>query len=203
MVTRFRQRGAALASFVLAGVVVCAAEPRQAPPLGERPGAAVQEKSGVYTVTAAFHAPAPTALVKTVLTDYEAIPRFLPNVRASRVVSRDADHVIVEQTIEARMMMFSRTIHLLLDVRESSPDVLTFRDASPPAARSFDRYDGAWKLTTAPSGGTDVVYTVIAKPSFSVPGFILSRLFKRDSDRLIAGITAEIAARAKLAEGAR
>jgi hypothetical protein len=57
----------------------------------------VREEAGVYSVTARFHVPQPPAVALAVLTHYEDIPRFMPQIKASVVRERTADHVVVEQ----------------------------------------------------------------------------------------------------------
>lgn len=48
---------------------------------------------------------------------------------------------------------------------------------------------------TAERGRTVIAYALVAKPAFSAPEFILSRLLKRDSTRMIEALQAEIAKR--------
>jgi len=151
----------------------------------------VTEKSGVYTVSACFRIPQTAAVVLGVLTDYEAIPRFMPGMKTSIVMAREAGHVTVQQEAVSRFMLFSKRVHLLLDITET-PHKLTFRDRS---GRSFRRYEGAWTITER-EGSTEVLYELIAEPAFEVPQMILKRLLGRDSSAMIDGLRQEMAARA-------
>ena len=45
------------------------------------PIVSIQEVSGGYTVSARFNVAEPPDIVRGVLTDYDTIPRFMPNVR--------------------------------------------------------------------------------------------------------------------------
>ena len=56
----------------------------------------VEGSRGLYRVTASFATPQPASVGHAVLTDYEQIPRFLPDVRSSRVLERRADRTVVE-----------------------------------------------------------------------------------------------------------
>ncbi len=155
------------------------------------PQVTVREEQGVYSVNARFVVPEAPAVVLTVLTDYEQIPRFMPNVKSSIVRERSADRIIVEQEAEARMMMFSKRVYLRLEVR-TNDDTVQFRDGS---GRSFTKYEGAWRV--APEAGrTTVHYQLSAVPSFDVPSFVLTRLLKRDARQMIDRLRTEIAARA-------
>jgi ribosome-associated toxin RatA of RatAB toxin-antitoxin module len=178
---------------VLAACVIhLAAVPAWADPTSET-RVAVQEENGLYRVTATFCVPQPAAIAMAVLTDYDHIPRFMPDVRTSRVLERGEDGVIVEQEAVARLMMFAKRIHLMLEIREGLR-TLRFRDRS---ATSFTRYEGGWTVTEA-NGTTRITYELTARPSFEVPEFLLKRLLKRDSTRMIENLQAEIAARPPL-----
>jgi len=159
---------------------------------GERPAptADVREEGGVYTVSASFAVEQPTSVVRAVLTDYEQIPRFMPDVRTSIVRERGSGWVLVEQEAESRLLVFTRRIHLRLRIDEQS-DALLFRDE---CRQSFKRYDGAWRLSVE-EGHTIISYELTAEPAFDVPRSILKRLLRRDSGRMIASLQREIAAR--------
>ena len=159
---------------------------------GPAPSVTVREERGVYTVSARFHVAAPPAVVLAVLTDYENIPRFLPDVTSSVVRERSESRAVVEQEAVSRMMMFSKKVHLVLEIVEEG-SAIRFRDR---CGRSFETYEGAWRVT-ARDGGSDISYELTAAPGFEVPEFILKRLLKRDSTRTIERLAAEISARGK------
>ena len=151
----------------------------------------VTRVDGAYVVQARFSVPQSTAEVIAVLTDYDGIPRFLPGIRRSVVRSRQGARTMVEQEAVSRVLLFSRRVHLLLEIDESA-DALVFRDTS---GRSFERYEGAWRVSPA-GHATLVRYELTARPAFSVPESVLIRLFRRDSRETIARLAAEIARRA-------
>ncbi|MEN3336390.1 MAG: hypothetical protein V7647_66 [Acidobacteriota bacterium] len=155
------------------------------------PVVTVHETNGIYRVVATFTVPQPAAIAHAVLTDYEQIPRFMPDVRTSTVIERTPHGLVVEQEATARLMMFSKRIHLVLVVQED-PGTIRFRDR---CGRSFDLYDGGWTLTTSKAGETTIEYVLTAKPSFDVPEFVLKRLLKRDSTEMIRRLQVEMASR--------
>ena len=174
----------AAALFLLFQAGVAVAEPSPA-------SLTVREQKGVYTVVARFLVDQPPSVALTVLTDYEQIPRFMPDVRTSMVRERGTGWAVVEQEAESRLLMFSKRIHLVLLIEEQ-PDALIFRDR---CGQTFARYEGAWRLSSE-DGHTVVTYELTAEPSFDVPGVILKRLLRRDSSRMIVSLQREIAARA-------
>jgi hypothetical protein len=158
----------------------------------------VREQRGVYTVSAEFTAAAPAHVTLGTLTDYENIPRFMPAVRTSTVAERGDGYALLEQEAIASFMMFSKRIHLTLEVREAA-GVIRFIDR---CGKSFERYEGSWTVTE--SGGRSlVVYRLTAKPSFEVPGFLLKRLLKRDAIQMIESLQSEIAARYRFGPSVR
>lgn len=196
--TRTVHLASALAALLLSAAPVAAQqEPPAAaegdaaaqPAAGQEPPVVVREADGVYTVTARFSVPQPRDVALAVLTDYEEIPRFMPHVTSSVVRGRFEGGAIVEQEAVSRLMMFSRRVHLLLEVEEAD-DALRFRDAS---GRSFARYAGAWQFVEH-EGGTTITYELLAEPSFDVPEFLLVRLLRRDAARMIQRLRAEMAA---------
>ena len=151
----------------------------------------VTETGGVYQVTAAFAVNATPQAVMAVLSDYERIPAYMPDMEVSKVIERTAGGVVVEQQAVSRFMLFSKRVHLELEVRESD-DQLRFRDR---CGKSFAEYEGSWAISQHDSL-TVVDYQLTAKPLFEVPSFVLKRLLKRDSTQLIDRIKVEIAERA-------
>jgi len=151
----------------------------------------VTEKRGVYAVTAQFLVDQSPSAVLAVLTDYEAIPRFMPDVRSSIVRERAGGRAVVEQEAVSGVMMLSKRVHIILEIEEQ-PDALIFRDR---CRKSFAKYEGAWRVS-ALDGQTAITYELTAQPSFDVPGFMLKRLLRRDSTQMIEGLQREIALRA-------
>jgi ribosome-associated toxin RatA of RatAB toxin-antitoxin module len=158
---------------------------------GEPAVVTVSETGGVYKVTAAFAVTEPAHTVMAVLTDYARIPKYMPDVEISRVLERTPNGAVIEQEAVSRFLMFSKRVHLVLDVREGA-DLLHFRDR---CGQSFESYEGTWLITQHDSL-TVVDYQLSARPAFEVPGFVLKRLLKRDAAQLIDRIKAEIARRA-------
>jgi ribosome-associated toxin RatA of RatAB toxin-antitoxin module len=156
-------------------------------------GISVREERGVYTVRATFEVSQPAEIAFAVLTDYEAIPRFMPNISSSVVRERAGARAVVEQEAVSRLMMFSKRVHLVLDIEEGA-DTLTFADR---CRRSFLRYEGAWRVSEQP-GRTLISYELTAQPTFDVPEFVLRRVLKRDSAEMIERLKREIASRALL-----
>jgi ribosome-associated toxin RatA of RatAB toxin-antitoxin module len=156
------------------------------------PRITVEERDGVYRVGASFAVAAPAAKAIEVLTDFEQIPRFMPDIHDSRVLERSDRTAVVEQTAVSKFMMFSKRVHLVLDVQHDG-DSIRFRDR---CGRSFSSYQGTW-IVSQHDSLTVIDYQLNAKPRFEVPAFVLKRLLKRDAMVMIERLTAEIVGRAE------
>ncbi len=158
---------------------------------GEPPDVAIDRDGDAYTVTAQFVVPQAPEVVLEVLSDFEGIPRFVPDIERSVVVERNGRTRVVEQEAVSHALLFSKRVHLQLVVEES-PDGLDFRDR---LGKSFRRYEGQWRLTPC-AAGTMVLYRLVADPSFSVPPFLVRRVLSRDAGSMIDSLRAEMAVRA-------
>jgi carbon monoxide dehydrogenase subunit G len=155
------------------------------------PHVSVREDGGTYVVMARFEIAQSAAAALAVLSDYEQIPRFMPEVQSSVVIDRTGGRTLVQQEAVSRFMMFSKKVHLVLEVTQE-PGAIRFVDR---CGKSFVTYEGAWRAVTE-NGRTTVSYELAAKPGFDVPEFILKRLLKRDSVQMIERLQREIGARA-------
>jgi hypothetical protein len=152
----------------------------------------VRQEGGTYRVTATFLIDETPATALAVLTDYERIPAFMPDVTSSVIRERADGRALIEQEAQPRLLMFSKKVHLLLDVTEAAGH-LQFVDRS---GRSFISYIGHW-LIAGEITGTRITYQLSARPAFSVPSFVLTRLLRKDAVQMIDRLRAEITARAQ------
>jgi carbon monoxide dehydrogenase subunit G len=151
----------------------------------------VRQANGTYHVTATFLIGEPPSAALAVLTDYERIPAFMPDVKTSVIREQAEGRALVEQEAQPRLLMFSKRVRLLLDVTEAA-DHLQFTDRS---GESFTSYVGHWQVVRE-AEGTRITYQLVARPAFSVPSFVLTRLLRKDAVQMIDRLRAEITARA-------
>jgi hypothetical protein len=152
----------------------------------------VREENGTYRVTVTFVIGEMPPVALAVLMDYERIPAFMPDVKSSVIRERADGRALVEQEAYPRLLMFSKKVHLLLDVTEGASH-LQFVDRS---GRSFVSYIGHWQIV-GEAVGTRITYQLVAQPAFSVPSFVLTRLLRKDAAQMIDRLRAEITARAQ------
>jgi hypothetical protein len=105
----------------------------------------------------------PAAVAMKVLADYGEIPRFMPDVRTSTVLEQADNYAVVEQKAVAKFLMFSKRIHLVLEVHQTPGD-LRFRDR---CGYSFSSYEGRWTVAEV-DGRTNINNELTARPAFEV-----------------------------------
>jgi ribosome-associated toxin RatA of RatAB toxin-antitoxin module len=137
----------------------------------------------VYQITSSGTVEAAPAVVWRILTDYNHLADYLPNLKSTRVVSRNGDRVIVEQLGAARFLFFSQPIRLLVQVNERAPDRIDIGLIEG----DMKVYRASWELRpVAGASGTRVVYTATIVPKFDVPGIVGTSVVKNDIARMMA-----------------
>lgn len=138
----------------------------------------------VFEVAASGTVKASPTSVWKVLTDYDAMPEFVPDLKKSKVLSRTGNHAVIEQAGVARFLFLSRPIHLVVQAAEepmSAIDItLVTGDMKVYACR--------WELTALPDGGTRVSYSGKMVPKFYVPGMLSSNIIRRDIERMMKAV---------------
>ena len=122
------------------------------------------------------------------LTDYSHISGFVSSLKASRIHAADMKGLFVQQEGTAWFFLFSRTLQVLLRIREKPPEEIEFEDVSQ---HDFDYYVGSWEIKSH-NGSVWVLYALSAKPNFSVPRFISRAVLKRTVSSLLRDVKAEM-----------
>ncbi len=143
---------------------------------------------------------APVALVWQVLTDYERLPSFIPELSKSVVRERQGNRLVVEQAGEARFLVFSFPIEVRYEVLESPPGGISSRAVGGNLRRMNSRYE----LQPAPVGpgaegrGAAVLlrYEGEMEPSFELPPVIGLVAVRSMAERQFTAMVAEIERRA-------
>lgn len=151
---------------------------------------------GGHVLTASFAVGATPEVAWQVLTDYEALPRFVSSLTSSVVVGRgDGDTVHVAQEGTGRFGIVSRRVHVVLAIQQPSPDRLEFRDT---CTRSFHVYRGSWSVEPL-RGGSLVTYRLEARPRFFAPGIVAGRAARGNVASLLEDVRSEMERRARIA----
>ncbi len=154
---------------------------------------AVVETGSSFRLDGSFVTPAPRAVAWSVLTDYDALDQFVSSMRHSKIRVRTADTLLVEQSAACRILVFNRTIHLLLSVQETPLRTIRFRDV---AHRDVQSYIGSWELHDVPDG-IRVDYRVAVTPRDGSTNRMAMGCARSSARGLLGEVAAEIARRAE------
>ncbi|MES2316871.1 MAG: SRPBCC family protein [Pseudomonadota bacterium] len=142
------------------------------------------EAGQVFEVNASGSVKASPAAVWKVLTNYEGMPEFVPDLEKTKVISRTGNRAIIEQSGVARFLFLSRTIHLVVQVAE---EPITSIDISLVTG-DMKVYSCRWEMSALPDGGTKIAYSGKLVPKFYVPGMLGSNIIRRDIERMMVAV---------------
>jgi ribosome-associated toxin RatA of RatAB toxin-antitoxin module len=130
---------------------------------------------------------APQEEVWKVLTDYNNLANFIPNMQKSRLQSSDADGPLkLEQVSIWRFLVFKKRIRVLLRVFEHFPDRIAFSQIDG----DFHTYSGAWDIDRV-DDAIRLRITLRVRPAFFAPGFFLDRMAKGTAEQALEVIRSE------------
>jgi ribosome-associated toxin RatA of RatAB toxin-antitoxin module len=143
----------------------------------------------MYEVDATGTVAAPLPKVWRILTSYERMAEFVPDMESCKILSRNGNEVILEQFGVARFLFMSKTIHLIVRATEqpmSSIDIALI-------SGDMKHYESHWELIPMPeTGGTKIVYSGKMIPNFYVPGILGSKMIRSDIERMMNAVLARI-----------
>lgn len=148
--------------------------------------------SGVYALQGSFDVGVRPHVAWQVLTDYDGIPHFVPSILTSVAVKQGAREQVVDQEFEGKALIFTRDMHVRLDVHEQPERRITFRDV---ALTDFEVYRGSWRIQKTPDGSR-VVYLLWAKPKGFAPAGVTRGAFKDAALRMLGELRTEMVRRA-------
>ena len=131
-----------------------------------------------------------------VLSDYDHLAGFIPDMKTSRVVSRQGNLVRVEQTGDVGFFFYKEPVSMLLEVREEPPSRIFARGIEGNIKGLETRYE----LQPSDSG-TKLVYAGRFEPDFTIPPLIGMPLVNRLIERRFRAMVNEIERRDALARG--
>jgi ribosome-associated toxin RatA of RatAB toxin-antitoxin module len=140
---------------------------------------------------------APPALIWQVLTDYERLPSFIPGIEKSVVRERQGSRLVLEQTGEARFLVFSFPIEVRSEVIESPPDWVSSRAVAGNLRRMNGRYD----LQPSQARGSVLLrYQGEIEPNFALPPIVGVVALRSMVEQQFSAMVAEIERRAAARE---
>ncbi|AVR94727.1 SRPBCC family protein [Pseudoduganella armeniaca] len=148
-----------------------------------------QDALQMYEVDANGTVQAPLPTVWRILTGYDRMEEFVPDLVSCRVLSRNGNEVIIEQFGTARFLFMSRSIHLIVRATEQPMSSIDIDLISG----DMKHYESRWELVPVPeTGGTRVIYTGRMMPNFYVPGILGTNIIRGDIERMMGAVLARL-----------
>lgn len=130
-----------------------------------------------------------------VLTDYEGLSRFIPDMTESRVIIRNGNTVLVEQKGSASLFLLSKAVEVRLEIVENPYEWVTSR----AVAGSFKEMEGRYELRPQ-DGLLRFTYKGRIVPDFWVPAIIETAAVRRAITRQFGAMVKEIRRRVEEAK---
>ena len=149
------------------------------------------ERQGEYiTVSASALMQVDARIAWEVLSDYDNLARFIPDMTSSRAVSRSGNRVLVEQKGEFGFFFYRQPVDVLLEVLEVPPHRIDARRIAGNIRELETRYE----LGTS-AAGVRFDYSGRFIPDFSVPPLIGMPIVRRIVERRFRAMVEEIVRR--------
>lgn len=155
-------------------------------------------QGGVVTVRASAEMQVDPRTVWDVISDYDHLAEFIPDMKSSRVVQRDGDTVIVEQTGDSGFLFFRQPIAVRLLVVEYP----TRRILAHALGGNLREMEGRYELENLATGAVRLLYEGRVVPDFPVPPIFGTMLMRSELSRQFTAMVKEIMRRDALARAA-
>lgn len=130
-------------------------------------------------ISAKIYIPHPAERIWKVLTDYEALVDFVPNLAKSRLLEHPNGGIRLEQVGSQRLLNFNFCARVVLDLEEYFPKQITFFMVEG----DFKGFSGTWNLEPQSLNGimgTNLCYTIQVWPKLTMPVTIIERRLSKD-----------------------
>lgn len=167
-------------------------------PLAQELHIASSDESSAITVSASADMRVQLATAWSVLTDYDHLAEFIPGMRSSRVVQRNGDQLLLEQTGVLGFLIFQQPIAVKLAVTEWPPQ----RIVAHAVGGNLKEMEGSYTLETLPNGAVRLSYSARLLPDFPVPPVVGPLVVRHLVARQFSAMVNEIVRRDTLARAA-
>ncbi|HEX7649461.1 MAG TPA: SRPBCC family protein, partial [Noviherbaspirillum sp.] len=127
-----------------------------------------------------------------VLTDYERLPQFVPELVESKVVKRNGNEVLLEQESRAGFLFFSYRLKMAVRITEQPYSAIDIKLVSG----SMKQYEARWELDGAAQEHgrrcTRIRYRARMEPEFFIPPLIGEPFVQASVTRTVDAVVKEI-----------
>lgn len=155
------------------------------------PDIRVQDQDGTIVVDITYHLPVNQRIAWEVLTDFDAMADFVPNMERSRILERDGKRMIVEQKGQARVGILSFSYDSKREIELTPYQTLHSR------ALSGTKINSTTTLAPAGNNATVLSYRAIAVPDLPVPSSVITSSLSDILENQFKAMEQEMESRAK------
>ncbi|RZM81896.1 SRPBCC family protein [Leptolyngbya iicbica] len=129
-------------------------------------------------ILASISIPCSVEQVWGILTDYENLSSFIPNLTVSRRLETDGSRTLLEQVGSQCFLNIQFCARVVLDMAEQFPHCIGFSMVEG----DFKSFEGAWKLEQAEDAeqGTRLNYEITICPPRAIPAVLIERHLRHD-----------------------
>lgn len=171
---------ALLKSFVPAGAMYGVAEP----------DVSIKRRGRLIEIHAGVRLPVDLKIAWGVLTDYDHLADFVPDLASSRVIDTQGRFIIVKQDGEARFGISALPVEAVLRIEEFPCSAVRFQSI----AGNIGNMEGEWRLAPE-KGSVDIRYRTHLEPALSISPFIEDTVLRHGVQGRLQGVAREMARR--------
>ncbi len=126
-----------------------------------------------------------------VLTDYERLPLFVPDLDSSKLISRTRDEAIIEQRSRAGFVFFTLPVHMTLRIVEQPVSRIDVTQTSG----DLKHYVAHWVLEPAAQdgmNGTLIHFSSTLEPNFFLPPLLGTAAVRSNVRKMVEAVSTEI-----------
>ncbi len=152
----------------------------------------VTGSQGQYTARVLVTATLPQ--VWAVLTDYDNLAKFIPNMAVSRIVQDQGDRKVVEQVDRRQVFLINVVSRTVLDISEERLSKVSFRLAEG----DLETLTGTWQIEPVsfvprqPPTQVLITHTVTVQPKANVPAGTFFEIFEASLADTLRAIAKEV-----------
>jgi hypothetical protein len=166
----------------------------------------VRRKGRTFEADAVCRVEANAAVVWGTITDYAALPTFMPGIRTCRVVERakegrDGERLLVEQQGEFRFLLFAQELRVRLDIEHRGQRVAHARalsfDLGVLKGRALETFEGRYELERGSARGpVNLRYSALIVARLPPPPGIGSLAVRQNLETQLRAVVREVERRA-------
>ncbi len=125
----------------------------------------------------------------SVLTDYENLSSFIPNLSSSELISRNDNRIHLRQIGTQKLIGFKFSAQVELELLEKKPDgELHFHLIKG----DFRKFEGAWKIKSHKTSNCSLLYELTVQGCLGMPVAIIEQRLKKDLSANLLAVEKEV-----------